>query len=442
VNNPFVIGRRPETPNGWCAVRVKDVTRYVNRGVAPTYSEAEADFVAVSQKCVVGNGLVDFSLGRPMAEDTVGSAADARLVPGDIIVNSTGTGTLGRVGIVSETAEQAAIPIADGHVTIIRTDQKLLLPDFLAYLLGTNAFSTLANECLAVGSTNQMELGRDAIRTLGVLIPSLSEQRDLVRLLDQRLKHIDEMIAEQETIRSLILLRRSAEIDRFIEHGGLDSHLRPIDSPWIDAIPDSWQFMPLKFCVERVTVGIVINPSHYYEDEGFPVLRGMNVRPGKISADDLVFMSDESNQFHSKSILRAGDVVVVRTGAAGSAAVIPDWAVGGNIVDLLHVRPGSLMRPKFVELLLNSRLVQRQVASGSVGALQAHFNTAALSNAKVVVPPLAEQDRVLAHLEVHLDRYDNLIAETLRQKILLTEHRQAVITAAVTGHLLTARSAA
>jgi type I restriction enzyme S subunit len=376
-------------------------------------------------------------------EDSGEVAPEARLVPGDIIVNSTGTGTLGRVGIVDEnTLEGCPTPIADGHVTIVRADKTHVLPSFLAYLFGTEAFSKLANECLAVGSTNQMELGRDSLRTLGILLPSISEQQQLLSYLDEKVRRIDNLIEEQDTMRSLVLVRRSAEIDRLIEHGGLDSGLRPVESPWIDAIPDSWGFMPLKYCVERVTVGIVINPSHYYEDEGVPVLRGLNIRPGKVTDDDLVFMSDASNAIHSKSILRSGDVVVVRTGAAGSAAVVPDWAVGGNIVDLLHVRPGPLMRPKFVELLLNSRLVQRQVVSGSVGALQAHFNTSALGNVRVVVPQLDEQDRVLAHLAVHLNRYDSLISETLRQKMRLTEHRQALVTAAVTGQLQTTRSAA
>ena len=76
-----------------------------------------------------------------------------RLRPKDIVINSTGTGTLGRVGIIEAVAEDdAPIPIADGHVTVIRPNSKMVLPDFLSFLLGTGAFMRVANECLAIGS--------------------------------------------------------------------------------------------------------------------------------------------------------------------------------------------------------------------------------------------------------------------------------------------------
>jgi len=280
-----------------------------------------------------------------------------------------------------------------------------------------------------------MELSGTSLRTLGIPLPDLDSQNKIVAFLDDRLQQIEGLLAEQQRLQTLVVARRAAELDLMIEHGGLESELKGVDSPWIDSVPTSWSFMRLKHCVARVTVGIVINPSHYYEDEGVPVLRGLNVRPGRVSSDDLVYMSEESNQLHSKSVLEKGDVVVVRTGAAGAAAVVPDWAVGGNIVDLLQIRPGPEMRPQFVELLINSRLVQQQVVSGSVGALQAHFNTSSLSNVWVVVPPLPEQDRLLMHLSEHLTRYDQLINEADTQMTLLDERRRAIICAVTTGQL-------
>jgi type I restriction enzyme S subunit len=99
------------------------------------------------------------------------------------------------------------------------------------------------------------------------------------------------------------------------------------------------------------------------------------------------------------------------------------------------VRPGLQLRPKFLEFVLNSRLVQRQVAVGSVGALQSHFNTGALANVWVVVPDLDEQDRLLAHLSIQIGRYDSLIESLGNLMLLLSEHRQALITAAVAGGL-------
>ena len=441
--NLFVIGRRPASgPPGWGCYRTKDVTTYVNRGVAPLYSDEDTGVIAFSQKCIRADRTINISAGRAVVPQPGLLRTEARLRAGDVVVNSTGTGTLGRVGAISaDIIRDDVVLVADGHVTILRTRAENVLPRFLWYMLSTDAFYDVANVCLAVGSTNQMELGRESIRQLGMALPSLDEQFKIVTLLDLETARIDRLVSEVGELRLLIIERRMAEIDRLIEHGGLTNGLVPVESPWLDAVPPEWQLMPLKRCVDTVTVGIVVNPSHYYEDEGVPVLRGLNIRPGRVGREDLVFMSEESNDYHAKSRLIAGDVVVVRTGAAGSAAVVPDWAVGGNIVDLLLVRPGPRMRPKFVELLLNSRLVQRQVLYGSVGALQAHFNTGALSNVVIVAPPLPEQDRVLDHLQEHLGRYDALIAEAEQEIDLLREHRQAVIAAAVSRRLDSCREA-
>jgi len=433
----FAIGGvepRPDPP-GWSTLRLKDATTYVNRGEAPTYADGETGLLAFNQRCIRIDRTIDLSFARPITDDLDIDRTSARLRVGDIVINSTGTGTLGRAGYISSGVLPPDVPvIADGHVTILRADENVVLGRYMWYLLSTHAFYAVANACLAVGSTNQMELGREAIRQLSVAIPPIETQYQIVSKLDREIETIARVMAEERDLGELIRDRRMAEVDRFIEHGGATAiRMQSVESPWIDAIPHNWQLMPLKRCVAKVTVGIVVTPSRYYEDEGVPVLRGLNVRPGRVTADDLVFMSDASNELHSKSRLQQGDVVVVRTGVTGSAAEVPDWAVGGNIVDLLLVRPGPEMRPRFLELLLNSRLVQRQVLYGSVGALQAHFNTGALSNVLVVVPPLPEQDRVLAHLDDHLARYDRLIVETDRAIRLLVEHRDCLVTDAVTG---------
>lgn len=301
-------------------------------------------------------------------------------------------------------------------------------PQFFQYVLGAARPALQASG----NGTTFMELSTVALGSIRLPVPSLAEQRRIADYLDAESAQVDELIAEQEHLVVLLLERREAELDGWIEHGGCQTALREVSSPWVDAVPPGWELTPLKRCAERVMVGIVINPSAYYEAEGVPVLRGLNVRPGRVSSDDLVFMSAESNELHRKSILHAGDIVVVRTGTAGSAAQVPSWAVGGNAVDLLIVRPGDRLVPGFLEHVLNSRVVQRQVHYGSVGALQSHFNTASLANVVVPLPPLGDQLRVLEHLRRSLGRYDALIAEVRMQIRHLRERRQTLITTAVT----------
>jgi type I restriction enzyme S subunit len=344
---------------------------------------------------------------------------------GDTIVSTVRT-YLRAVAFIAHEADEFVV--STGFATL--TPREGMEPRFLYWLArGSDFIESVVSRSVGVSypAITATELG-----SIEVSVPAQSQQQWVAAFLDSETERIDVLIREQEGLIASLLERRASELDRWVEHGG-GSELVGVASPWIDAVPESWSFMPLKRCVARVMVGIVINPSAYYEEDGVPVLRGLNIRPGRVSSEDLVYMSDASNELHRKSTLCTGDVVVVRTGAAGSAAVVPDWAVGGNAVDLLIVRPGERLVPAFLEHLLNSRLVQQQVLYGSVGALQSHFNTSALANVMVVVPPVAEQQRVLDHLAPALGRYDELIAEAGRQIALLREHRQALITAAVTA---------
>ena len=115
--------------------------------------------------------------------------------------------------------------------------------------------------------------------------------------------------------------------------------------------------------------------------------------------ENLVFISENSNQLHRKSKIFAGDVVVVRTGQAGTAAVVPKELDGANCIDLLIVRRSEQVLSQFVYYYLNSCTAISQAAELSVGAIQAHYNTSTL--AQLVVPkiPTDEQSRIVTHLD-------------------------------------------
>jgi len=124
--------------------------------------------------------------------------------------------------------------------------------------------------------------------------PTLGEHRRIADYLDADTAYIDELIVEQENLVVLFLERREAELNGWIEHGGCQTALHEVSSPWVDAASPGWELTPLKHCAARVMVGIVINPSAYYEAEGVPALRGLNIRPGRVSSSDLVYMSHGS----------------------------------------------------------------------------------------------------------------------------------------------------
>ncbi|RYU58397.1 hypothetical protein EWI61_11005 [Methylolobus aquaticus] len=83
---------------------------------------------------------------------------------------------------------------------------------------------------------------------------------------------------------------------------------------WLGEVPEHCEVKRLKYVSPQITVGIVVEPSKYYQDSGVPALRSLNIQPGNVSMESMVYISEEANQQLAKSKLSQGDLVAVRSG--------------------------------------------------------------------------------------------------------------------------------
>ncbi|TGD12081.1 restriction endonuclease subunit S [Brevibacterium sp. S111] len=157
-------------------VPLSDVTVSIARGVAPKYTDDDptAPYV-VNQRCI-RDGWVSLQLARRMSDRKV--KVEKRASGGDILVNSTGTGTLGRVA-----RWHAGDVFVDGHVSVVKPDPTCVPPTTLAYSL-LNRESDI--EELATGSTGQTELSAARLAELLVRLPTcqsaLALESDLIAI--------------------------------------------------------------------------------------------------------------------------------------------------------------------------------------------------------------------------------------------------------------------
>jgi type I restriction enzyme S subunit len=180
---------------------------------------------------------------------------------------------------------------------------------------------------------------------------------------------------------------------------------------------EDWPETALGDVADEVTVGFVGPMTAEYANDGIPFLRSQNIDPFRINTADLKYINKTFHIRICKSQLRPGDVVIVRTGKPGTAAVVPDWLPDANCADLVIVRPGKRLNPKFLAYFINS-VAQDHIYAQLVGAVQQHFNIGSAKEMAVPVPSLAEQDevvRVLGALDdkIDLNRRMNQTLETL-----------------------------
>lgn len=263
-----------------------------------------------------------------------------------------------------------------------------------------------------------VELSSDALASTPLPFPPPAAQRRIAELLAGETARIDALIAKKRQLVEFLGERRSGRIELLIRE-----------------LAATWSELPLKFFVRHVTVGIVVTPAAWYAESGVPALRGVNVKRGHIDRQDMIHISEEGHALHGKSALDTGDVVVVRTGQAGAAAVVPPSLAGANCIDLLIIRPGSQVVPSFLEYVLNSDWTQKHVEAHSVGTIQSHFNVAAMKDLPIPRAPLGEQHAAVKKLGQLTCQIDEAVRCLGSQIALLQERRQTLITAAVTGEL-------
>ena len=143
-----------------------------------------------------------------------------------------------------------------------------------------------------------------------------------------------------------------------------------------------------------LTVGFVGTMAKHYENEGVPFLRSLNIKPFKIVDDDMKYISQEFCDKLSKSALREGDVVIVRTGIPGTCCVIPTEYNGCNCSDVVIVHPNTeLVNAHYLAAFINI-WGQRQIHNNKVGAIQQHFNVRSAEEMLIYLPDKAKQEKI------------------------------------------------
>ena len=163
-----------EIPDTWEWVRLENCCcKEIRRGKSPKYIE-QSETLVFAQKCNTKYNGIDIGLALYLDESTLNKyPEDEYMQDGDIVINSTGTGTLGRVGFYRSTANRNNIPIVpDSHVTVIRSYRELHAFYLYAFMKANQSELEKKGE----GSTNQKELKPLTLKELYVPIPPYEEQ--------------------------------------------------------------------------------------------------------------------------------------------------------------------------------------------------------------------------------------------------------------------------
>jgi type I restriction enzyme S subunit len=306
-----------------------------------------------------------------------------------------------------------------------------VVPRYFAYVL------SIAGEELNLRGrgTTFLELSADALGAFEVVVPMAKEQADIATFLDRETAKIDALVEEQRRLIELLKEKRQAVISQAVTKG-LDPNVPMKDSgvEWLGEVPAHWGVGSLARVAERVVVGIAEAATHAYADHGTPILRSTNIRAGRI-VGEILYVTEEFADSRGSKLIKAGDLVTVRTGNAGVTAVVPSDLDGCQCFTMLITSLAGGCDPAFYCYLLNSVSSQRYFSLEGWGTAQVNISVPILKALPVTIPTPSEQQAIVAYLARVTKRMDALVAEAEAAMALLQERRSALISAAVTGKI-------
>ena len=265
--------------------------------------------------------------------------------------------------------------IHDGWL-VLRDEDEIFDKRFLYYYLSSKATYEKFQSMAVGGVVNN--LNSNMIRRVEVPIPDMTEQSNIADLLDKLKKIVDSRKKELTLLDDLIRAR-------FVEVFGNENNSK------------HWKIVNVED-VANVQVGVVIKPAQYYTDaeNGVKTFRSLNIGSGFIKDSEWVYFTKEGHQKNSKSILKENDLLIVRSGAPGTACVVTKEYVGCNAIDIIIARPDfKKVNPYYLCTYTNMPHGKKQIEEGTGGAAQQHFNVGKYNKLKLMLPPKELQDNFI-----------------------------------------------
>lgn len=288
----------------WHEVPLRELVGYISKGIAPSYAEeaSETTIRVLNQKC---NRNFRISYGDSRLHDTLKKKVppERYVKPDDILINSTGAGTAGRIAQIEDVPSATTI---DGHMILIRSNGKVT-QKFLGYALKAHQWEVLQ---LDEGSTGQTELNRDRLLDeIMINYPvSLDEQNAIVGTLES----IDRKLIVNEQLNDNLQQQAAALFESwFVNY-----------DPWDGVQPSEWENAPLGSFVEIKRGGSPRPIQDFLSDSGLRWLKISDVT--SLSSPFVLEIKEHIKEegLRKTVFLHAGELVLSNSATPGIPKIL------------------------------------------------------------------------------------------------------------------------
>ncbi|MES9906233.1 MAG: restriction endonuclease subunit S [Sedimenticola sp.] len=426
-------------PSSWVLSSIGDICSYVQRGKGPKYAKQPNEFPVINQKAIRWHGIEEAHL-KFVDETQWGKWDEIRFVrEGDILWNSTGTGTIGRACYLSELEAKKA-KVVDSHVTIVRSVPHVEAKFVFYWIMHPEIQSKVGG--LYTGSTNQVELSKTMVLGTEIPIPPLAEQKQIAAKLDELLAQVDTLKNRLDAIPTILKRFRQSVLSAAVS-GSLTEDWRGAGSyeavlETYDA-PVAWKRMQLGDLATLVTSGSR-GWAKYYSTEGATFIRAQNIKFDILNLDDVAFVSLPERVEGSRTRVQQNDLLVTITGAnvTRCAMVVDPLQEAYVSQHVALVRLENVRFSLFLEIVLMApNAGRKQLNDVAYGGGKSGLNLGNIQEVVIALPTEEEQSEIVSRVD-HLFGFINLIEQRLvKAQSRVNQLTQSILAKAFRGELTT-----
>jgi len=453
-------------PENWKGATLADVTEYIQRGKGPKYIE-RSDLPVINQKCIRWFGIQKEHLKYVDPEQWSAWGEERYVRVGDVLWNSTGTGTIGRAAIVRDLALGEKY-VVDSHVTIVRP--RGIDPQYVHYWIMSPSVQG-SIEAMQSGSTNQVELSKSAVETLPIPVAPLEQQKRIVAEIEKQFSRLDEAVANLKRVKANLKRYKAAVLKAAVEgkltedwrkqHPNVEPASKLLErilperrAKWRGkgtykepAVPDTsnsaslpkeWVWAGLEQLTSAVRVicyGILMPKENI--PNGILYVKVKDFKGDRIDLASLHRTSPKIAAAYARASLKGGDLLLAIRGTYGRVAEVPAELEGGNITqDTARLDVTPLADHRYVAAHLRSEVSQAFFRRVARGVAVKGVNIGDVRLTPIALPPLAEQKEIVAEVERRLSVIEELEAAVEANLTRADRLRQSILSQAFNGKLL------
>ena len=412
-------------PKGWKVKKLGEVCDKMSNGANVKQSDEKIG-LPISRIETIWNEVIDLKRVKYVSEYTDDFKEKYTLKKGDILFSHINSDLhLGKAAIYKC---QPEILIHGINLLLIRVKDADVLSDFLSYQF---KFKRSAGEFINIAqkSVNQSSINQSKLKNLDIVIPPLAEQQKIVTKIEELFSQLENGKQQLLTAQKQLKTYRQSLLKSAFEGKLTNPNLKAGE------LPKGWEEIELKKISESIQYGYTESSSK--EIIGPKFLRITDIQENKVDWKSVPYCKI-NDQEKKKYLLKSGDLVFARTGAT----VGKSFLIKGDIPEavfasyLIRVRVSLKMNEKYLSYFFHSPNYWQQITEGQVGIGQPNVNGTKLGQLKITIPPLSEQQKIVAILESKLTICDK-IEETIKTSLQQSETlRQSILKKAFEGRLV------